>query len=236
MSEQRQRRHPRPSRSEREQRRITTQVNLVANQLPQVNQDFLNLARTQLEAFNQLQREGRQQPQISRSRSPSPQRSTAGYRQRPRQHSRSSSPRRVTRLLTARPRDRTPPTPQRPSSPAVEELLPQDSETLSDAPDLESPAAHSPTPSVIGWDNYVGNRRTQTTDRYTPDYSQHSRLPRHHHAPERSRYRGARQFRGGQRRQTEPQESRAPEISRAGAGRGRGRRQRPRSLHERIRF
>jgi len=64
--------HPRPSRSERQQRRVSTQLNLSANQLPEVNQDFLNLARSQLEAFNELQRSQQfvQPSRSHRSRSP----------------------------------------------------------------------------------------------------------------------------------------------------------------------
>jgi len=125
-----QQRRPRPSRSEREQRRTSTQVNLLANRLPQVNQDFLNLARTQLEAFNQLQREGCEQNRShSRARtcSPSPPRVTASYRQRP-----SLLPSGI----------RTPPTPRRPSS--SPEPPREDLETLPDAPEQ-----HSPTPSVM---------------------------------------------------------------------------------------
>jgi len=83
MSERRQERHQRPSRSERhqrssrserQQRRISTQLNLIANQLPEVNQDFLNLARSQLEAFNELQRshQSAQPSQSCRSLSPAP--------------------------------------------------------------------------------------------------------------------------------------------------------------------
>jgi len=137
--QQQQPRRPRPSRSEREQRRTSTQVNQLANQLPQVNQDFLNLARTQLEAFNSLQRESRnsytspQEPLPARSRSPSPPRAAASCRLRP-------------RLLLSG--IRTPPTPRRPSL----SLKPpsEDSETLPDAS-----RQHSPTPSVIGWDSYI---------------------------------------------------------------------------------
>jgi len=44
MSERRPEHHQRPSRSERQQRRVSTQLNLIANQLPEFNQDFLNLA------------------------------------------------------------------------------------------------------------------------------------------------------------------------------------------------
>ena len=66
-----QQRRPRPSLSEREQRRISTQVNQLANWLPQVNQDFLNLARTQLGAFNSLQRESRANYTSAREQLPS---------------------------------------------------------------------------------------------------------------------------------------------------------------------
>ena len=76
MSERCQQRHQRPSCSERQQRCISTQLNLIANQLPEVNQDFLNLARSQLEAFNKLQRSNQsaQPSQSYRSRSPPPSR------------------------------------------------------------------------------------------------------------------------------------------------------------------
>jgi len=145
MTGRRQERHCRPSRSERQQRRVSTQLNLLANHLPEVNQDFLNLARTQLDAFNELQR-GRQParfPTRSRSRSPETTRHQSrssppytSYRQPPRQPS-----------PTARPR--TPPTPYRPISPQE----PLESDTLPDAPN------RSPTPSVLGWDTYIGNRQ-----------------------------------------------------------------------------
>ena len=177
MSEQRrqqQPRRPRPSRSEREQRRISTQVNQLANRLLQVNQDFLNLARTQLEAFNSLQQESRnsytspQEPLPSRSRSPSPPRAAASYRQRP-------------SLLSSG--IRTPPTPRQPSS--SPEPPREDSETLPD-----SSEQHSCTPSVIGWDSYIAeNGQTrQTTDRYVPEYTERTQLlARHPHAPDRPR-------------------------------------------------
>ena len=132
MTGRRQERHYRPSRSECQQRRVSTQLNLLANHLPEVNQDFLNLARTQLDAFNELQR-GRQPahfPTRSRSRSPETTRHQSrssppytSYRQPPRQPS-----------PTARPW--TPPTPYSPISPQE----PLESDTLPDAPN------RSPTP------------------------------------------------------------------------------------------
>jgi len=234
--QQQQPRRPRPSRSEREQRCISTQVNQLANRLPQVNQDFLNLARTQLEAFNSLQRESRnsytspQEPLPSRSRSPSPPRAAASYRQRP-------------SLLSSG--IRTPPTPRRPSS--SPEPPREDSETLPD-----SSRQHSPTPSVIGWDSYIAeNRQTrQATDRYLPEYTERTQLPaRHPHALERPRQQGGFSSRGSQlyhrgqprrggyqHRDEETTPSREDTTSGArGRRRGRGG-QRARSLHERIRF
>jgi len=144
MSSRSRQRRPRPTQQERDQRRTSTQVNQLANRLPQVNQDFLDLARTQLQAFNSLQRESRQHTSHcrshSRSRSCSPQRDTSGYRQRP-------------RLLSPRAANRTPPTPRCPSSsperPSPERSR-EDSETLADVP---NPTPRSPTPSVIGWDS-----------------------------------------------------------------------------------
>jgi len=254
-----QQRCPRPSHSERELRCTSTQVNLLANRLPQVNQDFLNLARSQLDAFNQLQREGREQSRVpppsvtepyasrtfsrsrARTRSPSPPRVPDSYRER-------SSLRHSGGICT-------PPTPHRPSSspdPPVE-----DSETLPDAP-----RQHSPTPSVIGWDSYVAESQPtrQTTDRYIPEYTERTQLPaRHPHAPERPRQRGSfssrsrqphhgRQphHRGQQRRGNYHHEAEGTAPSREdptsgvrSRGRARGRGgggQRTRSLHERIRF
>jgi len=165
MSERHQERHQRPSRSERQRRRISTQVNLIANQLPEVNQDFLNLARSHLEAFNELQRSC-QLTQPSRSRSPVHTRSRSPTPT----HSRSPPPytnyrQRTPPASAAYPR--TPPTPHRPVTP--EEQSAEDSGTLPDAPNR--------SPSILGWDTYVtGRRPARTTDHYhTRSHSPHYR-------------------------------------------------------------
>ena len=149
MSERHQQRHQRLSRSECQQRRVSTQLNLIANQLREVNQDFLNLARSQLEAFNELQQSHQSaQPSLhSRSRSPPP-----SCPHPPSQHFHSQSPppytnyrRRTPPASAAHPR--TPPTPYCPITP--QEPLTEDSGTLLDAPN------RSPTPSVLGWDTQL---------------------------------------------------------------------------------
>jgi len=163
-------------------------VNQLANRLPQVNQDFLDLAQAQLQAFNSLQ-ESRQHNSHRRphSRSRSPWRDTSEYQQRP------------LRLRSPRAANRTPPTPRRPSSsPERPARSREDSDTLADAPD---PTPHSPTPSVIGWNSFVTeNRQRQSAESYIPEYTEHTRLPeRHSHAPERPCYRGGFNQRGSQR-------------------------------------
>jgi len=150
MSGRRQERHSRPSCSERQQRRVSTQLNLLANHLPEVNQDFLNLARTQLDTFNELQRSHQSAHPLHRSRSRSP----APYRPHPPpQRSQSPPPytnyrRRTPPASAAHPR--TPPTPYRPVTP--QEAPTEDSGTLSDA--------RNRSPSILGWDTYIGNRQT----------------------------------------------------------------------------
>jgi len=180
---------PRPTQQQRDQRRVATQVNQLANRLPQVNQDFLDLAQAQLQAFNSLQRESRQHNSHRRphSRSRSPRRDTSEYRQRP------------LRLRSPRAANHTPPTPRCPySSPESPAHSREDSEMLADTPD---PTPHSPTPSVIGWDSFVTeNRQRQSADSNIPEYTERTRLPeRHSHAPERPRYRGGFNQRGSQR-------------------------------------
>jgi len=173
-------RHPHPSRSERQQRRVSTQMNLIANQLPEVNQDFLNLAQSQLEAFNELQRSYQsvqpsrnhrsRSPPSSRphlpsqrycSRSPPPSCPTPPsrpqspppytyYRQRPRQPSPAARP-------------RTPPTPYRP----ISSQEPFQSDTLPDTPN------RSPSPSVLGWDTFITDRQSARGSN-----TLHTRFPR----------------------------------------------------------
>jgi len=194
-----------------------------------------HLARTQLEAFNQLQRESREQNRPrprARTLSPSPLRVTASYRQRP-----SQLPLGIC----------TPPTPRRPSSSPKPPR--EDSETLPDAPEQ-----HSPTPSVIGWDTYMAENQPsrQATDRYVPDYTERTHLPsRHPYAPERARphkrfnHRNSEPRQGGEPHRYEAegiapsQEDATSGVRGRGRGRTRGRghgRQRAHSLHECIRF
>jgi len=218
MSESRQERHQRPSHSECQQRRISTQLNLIANQLPEVNQDFLNLARSQLEAFNELQQshQSAQTSQRCRSRSPAP--TTP--------HSRTPSPytnyrRRTPPASAAYPW--TPPTPHCPVTP--QEPSTEDSGTLPDAPNR--------SPSVLGWDTYItGRRPAPTADHYrTRPHSPH--YQRGNQSARGNRYR---QRARGTRQRNVVQDSPLEQDDRSGANRGRGQRQRPRPLHERIRF
>jgi len=210
--------HQRPSRSERQQRRISTQLNLIANQLPEVNQDFLNLARSQLEAFNELQRshQSAQPSQRCHSRSPAPA--------RPR--SRAPSPytnyrRRTSPASAAYPW--TPPTPHRPVTP--QEPSTEDSGTLPDTPNR--------SPSVHGWDTYVtGRRPAPTADHYrTRPHSPHYQRGNQSACGNRYRHRARRT-----RQRNVVQDSPLEQDNRSGANRGRGQRQRPRPLHERIPF
>jgi len=163
MTERRQVRHPRPSRSERQQRCVSTQLNLLANNLPEVNQDFLNLARSQLETFNELQR-SRQLTQPSHSRSPIHTR----FRSPTPKRSRSPPPYTNYRWRTppaSAAYPRTPPTPHRPVTP--QEQSAEDSGTLPDAPNRSL--------SILGWDTYVSGRQPAcTTDHYhTHPHSPH---------------------------------------------------------------
>jgi len=219
MSEQckrQQQYHPRPSRSEREQRRISTQVNQLANRLLQVNQDFLNLARMQLEAFNTLQRYSRQQRNQRRSRSHSRSltRDVTGYKQRP--------------FFSD---NRTPPTPRRPSS--SPEPTPEDSETLENAQEPHN----SPTPSVISWSTYQAENHRQITDRYVPSQPRTVEYPR-------TSYRGRRPRRASQlawqsQYQAATESTPSREDRRSGSSdraRGQRGRRRPHSLHDQIRF
>jgi len=227
-------RHPRPSRSERQQRCVSTQVNLIANQLPEVNQDFLNLAQSQLEAFNELQQShqsvqpsrnhrSRSPPsscphppsQRYRSRSPPPSRPTppsrpqspppyTHYRQRPRQPSPAARP-------------RTPPTPYHPISPQE----PFQSDTLPDAPN------RSPSPSVLGWDTYI-----------TDCQSAHGSNTSHTCFAHRGNL-ANRGIWNGQEKQGLHHINSPQDASHRGNNRGeasRGRRQRPHPLHEWIHF
>ena len=227
-------RHQRPSYSKRQQRRISTQLNFIANQLPEVNQDFLNLARSQLEVFNELQRshQSAQPSQRSRSRSPAPPCSRSpppytSYRQRPRQFSPTA-------------RSRTPSTPYRPTS--LQEPLEPD--TLPDAPN------RSPTPSVLGWDTYIGNhqpaRGTNPLARladlfhiHPPSpHRDHTRSPSFHRRRGNIANRGDQSRRGGIRgpQRNIVQDSTFEQDNRSGANRGRGQRQHPHPLHKRIHF
>ena len=227
-------RHPRPSRTERQQRHVSTQVNLIANQLPEVNQDFLNLMRSQLEAFNELQRSHQSvQPsrnhrshsppsfrphppsQRYRSRSPPPSCPTppsrpqslppyTHYRQRSRQPSPAAHP-------------RTPPTLYRPISPQE----PFQSDTLPDAPN------RSPSPSVLGWDTYITDRQSARGSN-----TSHTRFPRRGNLANRG-------IRNGQGEQGLHHINSRQAASHQGNNQGRasrGRRQRPCPLHERIHF
>jgi len=220
MSDQSRHRHLRPSQHERNLRCVSTHLNLTANRLESVNQDFLNLARSQLQAFNSLQHEVRD------------------HQDRPRPLSRSCSPSVQRSTHQEGVRLRTPLTPRRPSS--------DDSEMLPDAQEI---VPHSPTPSVIGWDSYVADSRRQRVDQYIPNYTEHPTLSsRHCRTPERARsnshaiwrpQHGSRSQRD--RTHQEPAGETPPTgENRRGGARGRARRhggqQRPRPLHERIRF
>jgi len=220
MSDQSRHRHPRPSQHERNLRRVSTHLNLTANRLESVNQDFLDLVRSQLQAFNYLQRETRHhhdRPRpLSRSHSPSLQRSThqegAGLR--------------------------TPPTPRRPS--------PDDSETL---PDEQEIVPHSPMPSVIGWDSYISDSHRQRVDQYISNYTEHPSLSsRHRRTPECARSNSCAIWRprcGSRSQRDRTHQEPAGETpytgeNRRGGAQGRTRRhsgrQHPRPLHKRICF
>jgi len=190
----------------------------------------------------------------SRSRSPAP------YRPHP-PPQRSQSPPPYTNYRRRTPPAsaahlRTPPTPYRPVTP--QEPPTEDSGTL--------PDARNRSPSILGWDTYIGNRQTarsanpfHTRRSPSPD-RRHTRSPPFHHhrgnlasansfhtcSPSPRRPRGDLANRGGWSRQGVQGIQRidfAQNASREGSdrggvsrGRGRGRRQRSRPLHERIRF